>query len=137
MNGYQVLEILRSRLKTEFPDFNHLIGLRAAEEAKISDYPFFFYSVEREELDKSQQYETHETIILVGILEKTYDEAQKLYLGVKKLLEVVESIKNTLKQEPTLGGQVLNSKVSRVFTDLGIRHPFYHAEVHVEVLSRA
>ena len=131
--SYTVLQELRNVVSSALPAFNHIIGITKPSGAKDSDYPFVFYAPERESLDRTQQYLTERYILLVGIRNGSYDKNSREYTGIKDVLDTAETIKDAIKSNYTLNGAVIDAKVGEVFTDLGIQHPYYHAEIHVEV----
>jgi len=132
--SYAILQGLRNTVSPSLPAFNHMIGLTNPSQAKDSDYPFVFYTPERESLDSSQQYLTGRYILLVGIRNGTYDESSGEFMGIKEILDTADAVKDAIRNNHTLGGLVIDAKVVEVFTDLGIQHPYYHAEIHVEVV---
>lgn len=132
--SYAVLQELRNIISSALPTFNHIIGLTNPSQAKDSDYPFVFYAPERESLDSTQQYLTERYVLLVGIRNGSYDKNSREYTGIKDVLDTAEAIKDAIKNNYTLNSTVIDAKVGEVFTDLGIQHPYYHAEIHVEVV---
>jgi len=137
MNGVEILREMRKVVSSQLPSFQHVIGLRDPSDAKASDYPFVFYSVKEEEIDKTQQYKTTRIVLLVGIRNSTFNQDTQEYEGIVELFQVIETVKSALKENYTLNGSVITTRIQRSFTDLGVSHPFYHAEIHAEVISRA
>ncbi len=132
---YQSLVQLRNVVSAGLPTYRHIIGLRSPESAKQSDYPFVFYAVSDELLDNSQQYKTQRCILLVGIENREYDKTNDVYKGVRDLINVTNTIKTLIKNNHTLNDSVINARVTKIMSDMGVRHPFYHAEIHVEVIT--
>jgi len=140
---YEVLNALMNTVSSYTPlsdyalanlgkDFTHIIGNGLRNKPAKSDFPFMSYVPYSEDisLETNRSYKASSRIyILYGIHESDITKATKY------VLEVSELIKECLRQNYTLNGNVLIAYPVRFETDEGFFQPFYYARMLVEILE--
>ncbi len=111
-------------------DFKHFIGNKLRTKAKPSDYPFFSYYPQYEEILQKTNIEFQENSqIAVQYAVKNEDVEQ----GTRQILEIKKLVVECLKQNHRLNGLVLNVQLKRFETDEGFFQPYFFARLLIQV----